>query len=167
MKKLLLFSIILVSVNCFSQTNSERYAIYKTRCDIVDTLSVRESGYLKLDTVVLKTLPTKGTYYGKVIVSKVTLSPTKSIIVTVDTIWPVIKYPKYAFSNTPKPITNPTYDKDKQHWVYRNKNVLFKRCEPVPITIWITDEMFYGSQINNIEDNIDYLKTGTNTVYYK
>jgi len=163
MKNLILLSIMLLSLNCFSQTTkAQRYAIYTAKCNVIDTMKMQESGYLKIDTLVLTTYPTKSTYYGKTILNKVKVSSTRSLVVVVDTIWSGIKVPAYTYSpppTTPPTVVPPTYDKRYYRWVYRNKTFLIKRCKPVTYTVWTVNEAYYENLMSTIESNIKILKT--------
>ena len=110
MKNLLLF--VFLSVECFSQTTkAQRYEIYKAKCYTIDTVTIKRSGFLKLDTLVLTSLPTKPTYYGKVILNKIKVSSTRSLIVIVDTIWNNLTTPIYAYGNPPKTTVAGDYNK--------------------------------------------------------
>jgi hypothetical protein len=147
-------------MDCFSQTTkAQRYEIYKAKCNIIDTLTIENSGYLKIDTLILSTLPTKDTYYGKVIISSIKVSSTKSLIVVVDTVWTVSPKPlSYMFGNVPKTVTS-NYDTDYRRWVYKNVKVAVKRCKPVTYTVWTKNENYYVTLLDSIEKYInDYYK---------
>ena len=122
-------------------------------------MKMQESGFLKIDTLVLKTLPTKPTYYGKVITSSIKVSATRSLIVVVDTIWSTIKPPTYSYT-PPTNITTvaPAYNKDYRRWVYRTKTFTVKRCKYVTYTVWTKNELYYENLMNTIESNIKLLK---------
>jgi len=151
MKNLLLLTVILLSLNGFSQTTkAQRYEAYKLKCNVVDTLVIKQSGYLKLDTLVLSKLPTKSTYYNKVILNSIKVSPKRSLIVTVDTIWNKTTFPTYAFGNTTKVGAALPYEKNPNRWVFRNKKVIIKICKPVSYTTWTKNEVYYDELIKTI-----------------
>ncbi len=155
MKNLLLLSVILLSLNGFSQTTkAQRYETYKLKCNAVDTLIIKESGYLKLDTLVLTKLPTKSTYYGKVILKSIKVSPTRAIIVTVDTIWNKSIIPVYMYGNPNKAVTSIPYTTNQNLWVFKNKKVILKHCKPVSYTIWTKNETYYTDLLNTISLNL-------------
>jgi hypothetical protein len=159
MKTLLLISIILVSFNCFSQTTkAQRYATYTSKCNTMETITVQESGYLKYDTLIVATNPTKTTYYGKFILNKVFIDNNKIWIVTVDTIWNTKPIPIYAYGNPPKTVIPVIYDKVYYRWVYRNRTISIKWCKPVTYTVWTKDEPYYEQLMNDIQSNIPYFK---------
>lgn len=150
MKRLFLFSIMLLSLNCFSLTKAQRYAIYTSKCNTIKTITINESGYLKYDTLIVKTEPTKPTYYGKVILNKVK-TPIGFWIVTVDTIWSTKAMPTYAFGNPPKTVIPPLYDKTYYRWIYRNRTISVKWCKPVTSTVWGKNEPYYEKLLNDIQ----------------
>jgi hypothetical protein len=154
MRKLVLLSVILLSLQGFSSTKAERYAIYTAKCNVIDTMKIQESGFLKIDTLVLTTMPTKPTYYGKTITSSIKVSSTRSLIVVVDTIWSTVKVPLYAFGIPPVAKVVPDYNKDYRRWVYRTKTITIKRCKPVSYTIWTKNELYYETLLKDIETNI-------------
>jgi len=165
MKKLLLLSVILLSLNGFSQTTkAQRYEIYKAKCYTIDTVIIKQSGFLKFDTLVLKSLPTKLTYYGNVIVNKIKVSPTRSLIVVVDTIWNNITAPIYAYGNPPKTTVAGEYNKTSYR-VYKNKLFRIKLCKPVTYTVWTKNEqlkwpdnptlLYYDGLLKTISENLN------------
>jgi hypothetical protein len=154
MKNLLLISIVLLSFNGFSQTTkAQRYEMYKAKCTTIAKLSIELSGFLKFDTLVLKTLPTKPTYYGKTIVNKIKISSIRSLIVVVDTIWNNMSPPVYAYGY---PLRKPiVYNYDKVSYrVHKNKIFSIKLCKPVTYTLWTKNELYYEQLLNAIQTNL-------------
>lgn len=156
MKKLLLLSVILLSLNGFSQTTkAQRYDIYKSKCYTIDTITIKLSGFLKFDTLVLKSIPIKSTYYGKVITSSIKVSSTRALIVTVDTIWNNLTAPTYAYGNPPKTTVAGDYNKTSIR-VYKNKKFIMKLCKPVTYTIWTKNELYYENLLMILKNNFNY-----------
>ena len=156
MKNLLVLLVLLFSLNGFSQTTkAQRYEAYKLKCNAVDTVVIKETGYLKLDTLVLSKLPTKSTYYGKVIINSIKVSPTRSLIVTVDTIWNKTTFPVYAYGNTTKVGAALPYEKNPNRWVFRDKKVIIKLCKPVSYTTWTKNEAYYDELIKTVTTSLN------------
>lgn len=155
MKTLLVIISFLISISALSQTTkAKRYEMYKARCYDVDTVQIKISGYLKYDTLILRSIPVKPTYYGKVIVNSVKVSDTRAIIVVVDTVWNSSPIPTYAFGNSIANSTNIVYPADAV-MVYKNKKIMMKLCRPVSYTLWTKNELYYDQLLTTIKTNLN------------
>ena len=127
-----------------SQTKEERYKIYLNDCNTIVEDTIRESGYINFDTIIVSSIPEDMIYFNKPVIKSVQLSNGIVNIIVADTIWNVIEAPEYRstweyyrLAKNPIPISKKiNLDYSKKIIVFKMRVYTWKKRKPLILKEW-------------------------------